>query len=109
MARSRRSDAPQLVAEVESGDRRRGLEALRRRLAEELSRDGLSAREVAQVAGRLQAVLADLEALPQARKGTALDELEQRRKAREAARAAAGVSGADVSAGVAARGRSGRR
>lgn len=105
MARSRRSDAPGLVAEVESGDRRRGLEALRRKLAEELSRDGLSAREVAQLAGRLREVIADIAALPVEREGTPLDELEERRKAREAAR----MSGADVPAGQPARRRAGRR
>lgn len=65
-----------------SGDRRAALEAMRDKLARDM--DDAPAAVVAQIAGRLQAVLADLEALPPAKQRSQLDELAKRRKERVA-------------------------
>lgn len=67
---------------AKSGDRRKTLEAMRDKLAEDF--DAAPPAVVAQIAGRLSAILAELEAMPSERKST-LDELASRRKDRIAA------------------------
>jgi len=62
-----------------TGDRRKTLEAMRDKLAEAF--DEAPPAVVAQIAGRLSAVLAELEALPGERKSS-LDELASRRSDR---------------------------
>jgi hypothetical protein len=79
---------------AEGGDMRATLEALRDRLAEEVERvadEGFcpackrGSSSVAPVAGQLNKVLHDIAALPAPEKGTALDELKQRRSRRSSA------------------------
>lgn len=74
------------------GDRRKGLEALRDRLAEEVERvaeDGFcpackrGSSSIAPLAKQLTDVLAHLDALPKSTEGTPLDELARRRENRE--------------------------
>lgn len=72
-----------LVDAVRSGDRA-ALEAIRDRLAEELASPECFG--VAGIARELRAVLADLAALPVA-KGSVVDELDEKRRARRAAAA----------------------
>lgn len=68
---------------IKAGDHRASLEALRDSLAEAL--DEAEPNVIAQIAGRLQAVLRELAELPGERKVTKADELANRRKARLAA------------------------
>lgn len=63
-----------------TGDRRATLEAMRDKLAADM--DDAPPAVVAQIAGRLAAVLADIAELPDSSSRSALDELEQRRKDR---------------------------
>ena len=72
-----------LAAEVGSGDRYRGLVALRDRLAADL--EGLDARYVAPVAKQLADVIREIDSLPQSREASTVDDLTSRRKARRAA------------------------
>jgi hypothetical protein len=77
---SRPRKSGDLASTIKAGDRRAALEALRDVLA-----DSLVAAEpnvVAQIAGRLQAVLKELAELPSARKVSKADELANRRKSR---------------------------
>lgn len=70
-----------LVDEVESGDRKRGLLALRKLLAERLEA-GVPARDLASLTRRLMQVLEDLDALgPDDDAETEEDELARRRAA----------------------------
>jgi len=66
-----------------SGDRRKTLEAMRDKLAVDM--DDAPAAVVAQIAGRLSAVLVELEELGAAKEVSSLDELDQRRSDRLAA------------------------
>jgi hypothetical protein len=66
---------------LESGDYRRGLEALRSKLAEQM--EMADPNVVPQFAARLQAVLEALAALPSVER-TAVDDLVERREARRA-------------------------
>jgi hypothetical protein len=68
---------------AQGGDRRMALVALRDKLAAEI--DVAPSTVVAQLAGQLTKVLAELEALPVTGKVSTLDELEKRRKDRLAA------------------------
>lgn len=63
-----------------SGDRRATLEAMRDKLAADM--DAAPAAVVAQIAGRLSALLAEIAELPDSMNRSALDELEARRKER---------------------------
>lgn len=72
-----------LVAEAVKLGRREGLVAMRDKLARDM--DEASPAVVAQIAGRLQVVLVELEVLAQAREETLDDVLAKRRKAREQA------------------------
>tara|TARA_R110000868_G_scaffold343404_2_gene604425 strand:- start:1141 stop:1419 length:279 start_codon:yes stop_codon:yes gene_type:complete len=67
---------------AKSGDRRKTLEAMRDKLAEDF--DAAPPAVVAQIAGRLSAILAELDALPAETRST-LDELASRRSDRIAA------------------------
>jgi hypothetical protein len=83
VASSRSKLPPSAADAIKSGDRRRGLEALRDTLADHL----LLAQPnvVAQIAGRLQAVLSELASLPQAEAVSRIDEVRQRREKRRPA------------------------
>lgn len=72
-----------IAGEVASGDRRRALVALRDKLAAEI--DVAPSTVVAQLAGQLTKVLAELDELPTAGKVSTLDELEKRRADRKSA------------------------
>lgn len=69
-----------LAATAATGDHAATLRALRDRLARQIDESD-SGRDVAALAARLADVLDKLAALPAERKGTALDELSQRRAA----------------------------
>ena len=93
------ADRPDLVEAAASGDRRRALEALRDRLAEEVERvadEGFcpecrrGSSSVAANAKLLAEVLVQLETLPSVEKETPLDELRRRRAERQT-RAAGGA------------------
>jgi len=70
------------AAAAATGDRRKTLEAMRDKLAQDF--DAAPPAVVAQIAGRLSAILAEIEALPVERKST-IDELASRRTDRIAA------------------------
>lgn len=72
-----------LQAEVRSGDRYRGLVALRDRLATDL--EGLDPRYVAPVAKQLADVIREIDSLPQSREASTVDDLASRRASRRAA------------------------
>jgi hypothetical protein len=80
-----------LVDVVAEGDRRASLEAVRDRLAAAMGQ--AEPNVIAQIAGRLQAVMREIADLPVAEKVSKADELAARRKARRAA-AARGTSAA---------------
>lgn len=80
---------------IKSGDRRLALEAMRDRLADSFA--DASPMVIAQVAGRLQAVLKELAELPVTKAVSKSDELASRRKAR---RATAGLSAPSGGEGV---------
>ena len=69
-----------IVAAARSGDRRATLEAMRDKLAADM--DNAPPAVVAQIAGRLAAILVELDELGPAKKVSALDELANRRKDR---------------------------
>lgn len=71
------------VAAIESGDRRRALEALRLKLA--LAVEACDPEKIAPPATRLQAVLDAIAALPDAKEQSTSDDLAARRKARRSA------------------------
>lgn len=84
----RQRQAPASLPEVaETGDRLATLKALRDVIARQLGDSSVAARDVASLAGRLQAVLTEIAELTPAveTKGTPLDELNARRTARGAA------------------------
>ena len=70
------------VGEVSSGDRRRALVAMRDRLAADM--DVASPMVVAQIAARLQAVLGEIDSLPDTGKVSLVDDLASKRRARVA-------------------------
>jgi hypothetical protein len=73
-----------MIAEAAStGDRRKTLEAMRDKLAADM--DIAPAAVVAQIAGRLSAILVELDELGAAKKVSTLDELEAKRADRFAA------------------------
>lgn len=83
MAARKKPDAPKdPLVELMSGDHRRALEAMRDTLARHLI--AAESNVVAQVAGRLQAVLTELDALPVSSGMSRLDELRARREQRPA-------------------------
>ncbi|MFI7707616.1 hypothetical protein [Nonomuraea sp. NPDC049480] len=67
----------ELVSAVEGGDRRKSLEAIRDKLAVELS--AAEGRDAAAVAKELRATIAELEGLPDGKERSAVDELASRR------------------------------
>ncbi|MGW4426420.1 hypothetical protein [Streptosporangium sp. NPDC004631] len=67
---------------VSEGDRRASLEAIRDKLARELT--GATGRDAAVIAKELRAVLADLDALPGGKEVSKVDELAARRADRRA-------------------------
>ncbi|MET9876566.1 hypothetical protein ABZZ36_18355 [Actinacidiphila glaucinigra] len=71
-----------LVAAVQSGDRRRALEAIRDRLAKELQ--DAEGRDVAPIANQLRATIAELDALPGGKEVSPVDEFTARLEARRA-------------------------
>lgn len=75
--------APETLQQVViEGDHRRALEAMASKLAEDWDLAPVTIRP--QIAGRLQAVLAELATLPEPKTKSRLDELADRRKARMA-------------------------
>lgn len=74
------ADAEKFVDEVESGDRLRGLLALRALLAERLA-DGVPARDLAALTRRLMQVMEELEALGADPEKDSVDELARKRQA----------------------------
>ena len=73
-----------MIAEAAAtGDRRKTLEAMRDKLARDM--DDAPAAVVAQIAGRLSAILAELDEMPDTEKRSTLDELVARRQNRIAA------------------------
>jgi hypothetical protein len=66
-----------------AGSHRLALEAIRRRLAEEL--ETASGRDVASIARELRVVVTELEALPSKREESPVDDLAERRAQRRAA------------------------
>ena len=66
-----------------TGDRRRTLEAMRDKLARDM--DDAPPAVVAQIAGRLAAVLAEIDGLPKSEAVSAFDELARRREDRVSA------------------------
>lgn len=73
-----------LIQEVESGDRRRGLEALRSVLVRAIAA-GPEPRDLAALSRRLEVVMAELDALGAGKEASKADELRARRADREAA------------------------
>jgi hypothetical protein len=70
-----------MIAEAAAtGDRRRTLEAMRDKLARDM--DDAPAAVVAQIAGRLSAILTELDEMPDTEKRSTLDELVARRQNR---------------------------
>lgn len=73
-----------MIAEAAAtGDRRKTLEAMRDKLARDM--DDAPAAVVAQIAGRLSAILTELDEMPDTEKRSTLDELVARRQNRIAA------------------------
>jgi hypothetical protein len=73
-----------MIAEAAAtGDRRKTLEAMRDKLARDM--DEAPAAVVAQIAGRLSAILTELDEMPDTEKRSTLDELVARRQNRIAA------------------------
>lgn len=70
-----------LTDEIQSGDRRRALEAMRDALADHMATAESSV--VAQIAARLQAVLDAIDALPTESGTSRVDELRRQREARK--------------------------
>lgn len=77
------SSAEAIATAAATGDRRRTLEAMRAKLAVDM--DAAPPAVVAQIAGRLSAVMVELEELGKGKKVSTLDELDQRRQDRIAA------------------------
>lgn len=73
-----------LATVTESGDRRKSLEALRQTLAKAIDADP-PARDLASLSRRLMMVMAELAALPEARKESVVDDITARREARKRA------------------------
>lgn len=85
----------EFVEAIESGDRRRALEALRLRLAQAV--EACDPEKIGPPATRLQAVLDALDALPAAKEESTSDDLAAKRKARRAAaQGAARAGGGDL-------------
>jgi hypothetical protein len=85
MATSRRREAPKKLAAVTAaGDRRASLEALRQKLAAAID-EVPPARDLAALSRQLTSVMAEIDALAPAVEGNPLDELRNRRAARDAA------------------------
>ena len=86
MASRRRADGD-FAAVIAGGDRRASLEAMRDRLAESMA--VAEPNVIAQIAGRLSAVIREIAELPAAKKVSKADDLAARRNARRAAAAVA--------------------
>lgn len=85
----------EFVEAIESGDRRRALEALRLKLARAV--EACDPEKIGPPATRLQAVLDALDALPAAKEESTSDDLTAKRSARRAAaQGAARASGGDL-------------
>lgn len=72
----------EFLATIRGGDRRKSLEALRDRLAGELTQ--AVGRDVAPIASRLQDVLRELDEMPNTTEETPMTEIERKRAARRA-------------------------
>lgn len=83
MASTRSKAPPSAASAIKSGDRRRALEALRDTLADHL--ELAQPNVVAQIAGRLQAVLSELASLPPVEGLSRIDEVRQAREKRRGA------------------------
>ena len=87
------SDSEGLAAEVGSGDRRRGLEALRDVLARTITE--AEPGQVAALAGRLAAVMAELDQFPSSVAGASAQDQLKERRAKRLAGAATGERAAE--------------
>ena len=83
---------------VANGNRRDSLEALRDHLAQELE-NAPAGLAIGPIANQLRVVLAELDALPDARQESTVDDLAKRRSTRRAAAAGVDVPAGDVVVG----------